>query len=702
MVRVKLKKREKAEKERLSVALAGNPNVGKSTLFNSLTGMHMHTGNWAGKTVSVATCDIESGKKIYSVADIPGTYSLLSHSHEEEVARNYICFGGADITVAVCDATSLEHSLGLVLQILEVTDNLIVCVNLVDEAERAGIKIDTDALSRALGVPVIPTVARKRGSLKKLIYELDGYSLSGASGVRHKVTYPEKIEHAAYMVERAILKYDTGGVPHFWVAMRLIEGDLDMNYEIYSNFGISNCDKDVADAVARAREYLFDAGIDADGYKDAVVGAIIEDAEKIAVSAVKREKGGARERERKLDRILTGKFTAFPIMLLLLGLVLYITMFLANYPSEALTRLFVYLEGKLVLLFELLGAPLWLTDALILGVYRTLSRVVAVMLPPMAIFFPMFTLLEDSGYLPRVAYNLDRPFAVCGACGKQALTMCMGLGCNAVGICGARIIDSKRERLLAILTNSFIPCNGRLPMLVSVISVTFLIFLGKVPSVYIALSLLGLIVLSILATFLVTLVLSKTILRGERSSFTVELPPYRRPEVVRVIFRSLTSRVLSVLGRAVAVAAPMGLLIFILSVIKIGDLSLIAHASAFLDPVGKIMGLDGAILLAFILGLPANEIVIPILLMIYTSGGAIGGDVGISGMADIFTANGWTLTTALSMAVFALFHWPCSTSAITVYKETKSKKITLLSVLLPTVFGFILCVIINLISKLLI
>ena len=697
---IKLKKREKAKKERISVALAGNPNVGKSTLFNSLTGMHMHTGNWAGKTVSVATSDVESGKKIYSFADIPGTYSLLSHSHEEEVARNYICFGGADITVAVCDATSLEHSLGLVLQILEVTDNLIVCVNLIDEAERAGIKIDTDALSRSLGVPVIPTVARKKATLKKLISELDGYSPPGNNAGVHKVGYSEKIRHGAYMVERALSKYDTGGVPHFWIAMRLIEGDFDMNFEICSNLGISDSDKEVSDAVARAREYLFDAGIDEGGYKDAVVGAIIEDAERIAAGAVRREKDGIREQERKLDRILTGKFTAFPIMLLLLGLVLYITMFLANYPSEALSRLFVYLEGKLVFLFELLGAPLWIIEALIFGIYRTLSRVVAVMLPPMAIFFPMFTLLEDSGYLPRVAYNLDRPFAVCGACGKQALTMCMGLGCNAVGICGARIIDSKRERLLAILTNSFIPCNGRLPMLVSLISVTFLIFIGKVPSVYVALCLLGLIVLSILATFSVTLILSKTLLRGERSSFTVELPPYRRPEVVRVIFRSLTSRVLSVLGRAVAVAAPMGLLIFILSAIKIGDLSLIAYASAFLDPVGKIMGLDGAILLAFILGLPANEIVVPILLMIYTAGGAIGGDVGISGMAEIFTANGWTLTTALSMAAFALFHWPCSTSAITVYKETKSKKITLLSVLLPTAFGFIMCVIINLVSKL--
>ena len=372
-------------------------------------------------------------------------------------------------------------------------------------------------------------------------------------------------------------------------------------------------------------------------------------------------------------------------------------MSLANYPSALLLKLFSYLEGKMLLLFSAVRIPKLISDALVLGVFRTLFRVVAVMLPPMAIFFPMFTLLEDSGYLPRVAYNLDRPFACSGACGKQALTMCMGLGCNAVGICGARIIDSKRERVLAILTNSFMPCNGKLPMLISVIGIAFIISLGRIPTPLVALSLLGLILFAVAITFLSTFLLSKTILSGERSSFTIELPPYRRPEFLRVIFRSLTTKVGAVLWRAVLVAAPMGLVIFILSNIGVGDTNLVCRVAEFLNPVGKIMGLDGAILLAFILGLPANEIVIPILIMIYTAAGFVGADISTAGMAEIFINNGWTIKTALSMTAFALFHWPCSTSIITVFKETKSKKYTLLSALLPTLAGFIFCVLINLV-----
>lgn len=685
----------------VSVALAGNPNVGKSTLFNSLTGMHRHTGNWAGKTVSIDSADIRTSLKRYSLVDIPGTYSLLSHSDEEEIARNYICFGGADITAVVCDATALEHSLALVLQICEVTERVIVCVNLVDEAERCGIRIDTDALSELLGVPVVSTVARKRKTLKKFTDALDAFDFEKSPSAVCGVEYPEPVLHAARSVERALDGYRTYGVSRFWLAMRLIEADEDMSAEIEEKLKINTHEGEIYSAVCSAREYLFSHGVDSDAFRDVTVGAVTDRAHAIAEAVTEKSCEEPRAKSRRADKILTGRLTAFPIMLLFLGAVLWITLSLANYPSAALSQAFMYIEEKLLVLFGLCHAPKLLTGAAVYGVYRTTTTVIAVMLPPMVIFFPLFTLLEDSGYLPRVAYNLDRPFSACGACGKQALTMCMGLGCNAVGITGARIIDSKRERLLAVLTNSFMPCNGRLPMLMSVVGATFILFSGSSPSLLVAAVLILLIVLSVCATFLFTFILSRTVLRGERSSFTIELPPYRRPEFLKVTLNALTTRVAAVLWRAIAVAAPMGLVIFLLSNITFGGIAPVAYAVKLLEPVGQVMGLDGEILLAFVLGLPANEIVLPILVMLYTSGGSFGTDIGVSAMSEIFAANGWTLATAVCMTLFALFHWPCSTSVITVYKETGSKRYTALAVLLPTLAGMTACFIVNLIFKLL-
>lgn len=687
-------KRKIKENEEVSVALAGNPNVGKSTLFNTLTGMHRHTGNWAGKTVETAVAAVSSPKRTYKIADIPGTYSLISHSDEEAVARDYICFGGASVTVAVCDATSLEHSLGLVLQISEVCENLIVCLNLSDEAERLGIKIDEKKLSEILGAPVIKTVAKKKKSALELLSALDGYEPSKRK--KYRIIYPEKIASAAKAVEKVLLKYDTGTVPKSWIAMRLIEGDAELCEQLYRKCKVNVADNELSAAIFKAKEELFRVGIGDNEIKDAIAGKVVTEAEYIAklVSSFEGECPG--NRQTKKDKIFTGKYTAFPIMLLLLFATLLITLFLSNYPSALLGRFFTWLEGYLLVFLDKIGTPDILRDALVLGIYRTTASVIAVMLPPMAIFFPMFTLLEDSGYLPRVAYNLDKPFSKCGACGKQALTMCMGLGCNAVGVSGARIIDSKREKLLAILTNSFMPCNGRFPMLISLFGIASIAVLSGVNRGFVASAMIISVLLAIATTFLVTRLLASTVFKGEKSSFTIELVPYRRPEIIRVVFHSLTTRVASILWRAIAVAAPMGLFIFALSRIEIYGVSIVAYASEFLEPIGKIMGLDGEILLAFILGIPANEIVLPILVMLYSRAGSFGADISFEAMAELFTLNSWSFKTALCAAIFALFHFPCSTTQLTVYKETGSLKHTALASVLPTAVGFILCVFVNL------
>ena len=597
-------------------ALAGNPNVGKSTLFNALTGLHQHTGNWPGKTVETAEGFWKTEKGRVRLLDLPGTYTLRGGSQEEQRAAEVLQNTPLDGVIVICDATCLGRSLILALQILELGLPSILCVNLKDEAERRGIQVSPEKLEGELGIPVVGMSAGRRQGLRQL---------------------ESRLEEAA--------------PSHYFQS----------NTELLARAGFS-------------KESLHRAAV------EAAAAQAAELARQVSQYSPPKSRDWT-------DRLLLRRAAAWPLMILLLGLVLWVTIAGANLPSQWLSQGLTALEGPMKAGLRAVSAPEWLIGMLVEGVYRVVAWVISVMLPPMAIFFPLFTLLEEWGLLPRVAFVMDHSLSRCGGCGRQALCMCMGLGCNAVGVSGCRIIESPRERLIAILTNCFMPCNGRFPLLITLISVFFAAGGGLGQTAL----LMGVILVGIGATLAVSRILSATLLKGSPSGMVMELPPFRRPRIVQVLYRALVDRTIFVLSRAVCTAAPAGLVLWILANVTVKGESLLGWMTGFLNPLGLVLGMDGVILAAFILGFPANEIVLPIALMAYMAGGSLAEPAGIAELGPLLAAHGWTVGTALCTMVFSLMHWPCAATCAAIHRETGSWKWALAGIGIPALCGGVCC-----------
>ena len=667
------------DRKRLVAGMAGNPNVGKSAIFNELTGSRQHVGNWPGKTIERAEGRFHFRGWEIELVDLPGTYSLAAQSPEEIVARDFILSDEVDIVVNIVDATNLERNLNLTLQILEMTDQVVVALNLMDEVERRGWEIDVEALESDLGVPVVPTVATEGKGLPELMDALVDVAAGDRPTDPTAVDYGLTVEGHVETLEADLDHLGIDGRRR-WMALRLLEDDPEI-VEAFETADLSTCclgassepvSAPALQTIIRKAERLRES-TEPDARVE-IVRRRYELAHEVVRRAMRRVRPGGQDLTERIDRLVTHRVWSWPLMLGILIVVLWITIQGANIPSNLLDTAFSQLAAWVRDLLISLNAPWWLTGSLVDGLIVGVGTVIAVMLPPMVIFFTAFNLLEDMGFIPRVAFNLDRLMQAVGSQGKHTLVALMSFGCNVTGVLTCRIIENAKDRTVAIVTSPLILCNGRFGAGLALI----ILFFGNrallVTLVYLA--------ISVGAMLLATWILNRVLFKEEPSGFVMELPPYRRPKWGQVIWRTLVHQVGHTMGRAVMIAAPAALLIWLLGNVPQGvsfEQTAVGWLVRALAPLGRPFGLSGEMLTALLFTLPAKEIIVPALAMTYGLQTTLGG----SGTVLDYLAQTWTPLVAFSFLTFYILYLPCLVTVWATWKETRSLKWTSVSLLIP-------------------